>query len=257
MPLINESTEWKKLEQHAVSVKQQHLKTLLQDAGRCSALTAEFDGIMMDFSRENVVPATMDMLFDLAGAAGLEQKRAAMAAGVHINTTEDRAVMHVALRAPKTKQLIVDGEDVVPAVHAVLTKIGDFADRVRNGSWVGATGKKLTTVLAIGIGGSFLGPEFVFEALRTDPAASVAATGRSLRFLANVDPVDVARALSGLVAEETLVIVVSKTFTTAGKTHCLSLYFSYILLRLFLTYLSFISSCYVDDEQINQPQKPC
>ena len=135
MPLINESAEWKKLEQHAVSVKQQHLKTLLQDAGRCSALTAEFDGIMMDFSRENVVPATMDMLFDLAGAAGLEQKRAAMAAGVHINTTEDRAVMHVALRAPKTKQLIVDGEDVVPAVHAVLAKIGDFADRVRNGSW--------------------------------------------------------------------------------------------------------------------------
>jgi glucose-6-phosphate isomerase len=189
--------EWKKLENHAASVKEMHLKSLLQDSSRCAALVAEHDGIMLDFSRENVLPATMEMLFDLAGAAGLEQKRAAMAAGQHINTTEDRAVMHVALRAPKGKVLMVDGADVVPDVHAVLTKIADFTERVRNGSWVGATGKKLSNVLCIGIGGSFLGPEFVFEALRTDPTGSAAATGRSLRFLANVDPVDVARALAG------------------------------------------------------------
>jgi glucose-6-phosphate isomerase len=215
MPLISESAEWKKLQAHAATVQGVHLKTLLQDAARCAALTAEFDGITLDFSRENVMPETMEMLFDLAGAAGLEQKRAAMAAGAHINSTEDRAVMHVALRAPRSKQLVVDGADVVPAVHAVLDKIADFSARVRDGTWVGATGKKLTTVVAIGIGGSYLGPEFVFEALRTDAAAAAAASGRTLRFLANVDPVDVARALSGLVAEETLVIVVSKTFTTA------------------------------------------
>lgn len=128
---------------------------------------------------------------------------------------EDRAVMHVALRAPKGKVLMVDGADVVPDVHAVLKKIADFTERVRNGSWLGATGKKLTSVLCIGIGGSFLGPEFVFEALKTDPTGSVTAAGRSLRFLANVDPVDVARALSGLEAESTLVVVVSKTMTTA------------------------------------------
>mmetsp|Transcript_27977 Transcript_27977/g.47027 ORF Transcript_27977/g.47027 Transcript_27977/m.47027 type:complete len:565 (-) Transcript_27977:417-2111(-) len=215
MSLISESAQWKRLQEHSQNIKETHLRTLMQDSARCAALTAEHDGILLDFSRENVVPETMDMLYDLAGAAGLEDKRAKMASGAHINATEDRAVMHVALRAPKGKQFVVDGKDAVPDVHNVLDKIGAFTDKVRNGEWLGATGKPLHTVVAIGIGGSFLGPEFVFEALRTDPVASARAAGRTLRFLANVDPVDVGRALAGLEAESTLVIVVSKTFTTA------------------------------------------
>jgi glucose-6-phosphate isomerase len=213
--LINESSEWQQLESHASAMSQTHLRDLLQDNARCDGLTAEFQGIFMDYSRENVALETMDMLEKLAKAAGVEAKRDAMASGVHINNTENRAVMHMALRAPKSSKIIVDGEDVVPGVHAVLEKINNFSDRVRNNTWVGATGKPLTTILSIGIGGSYLGPEFVYEALRTDPNASKSAAGRTLRFLANVDPVDVARALSGIDVETTLVVIVSKTFTTA------------------------------------------
>jgi len=213
--LINESSEWQQLKSHASAMSQTHLRDLLQDNARCDGLTAEFQGIFMDYSRENVALETMDMLEKLAKAAGVEAKRDAMASGVHINNTENRAVMHMALRAPKSSKIIVDGEDVVPGVHAVLEKINNFSDRVRNNTWVGATGKPLTTILSIGIGGSYLGPEFVYEALRTDPNASKSAAGRTLRFLANVDPVDVARALSGIDVETTLVVIVSKTFTTA------------------------------------------
>lgn len=213
--LINESSEWQQLKSHASAMSQTHLRDLLQDNARCDGLTAEFQGIFMDYSRENVALETMDMLEKLAKAAGVEAKRDAMASGVHINNTENRAVMHMALRAPKSSKIIVDGEDVVPGVHAVLEKINNFSDRVRSNTWVGATGKQLTTILSIGIGGSYLGPEFVYEALRTDPNASKSAAGRTLRFLANVDPVDVARALSGIDVETTLVVIVSKTFTTA------------------------------------------
>uniref|UniRef100_A0A7S3GQM9 Glucose-6-phosphate isomerase n=1 Tax=Spumella elongata TaxID=89044 RepID=A0A7S3GQM9_9STRA len=215
MSLINETPQWKRLEEHSQSVKQTHLRTLMQDTERCFALMAEHKGILLDYSRENVLPETMDMLFDLAGAAGLEDKRTKMGNGQHINATEDRAVMHIALRSPKNKQFLVDGEDVVPEIHAVLDKVAAFAEKVRSGQWVGATGKAINTVVAIGIGGSFLGPEFVYEALRTDPEAAPQAAGRTLRFLANVDPVDTQRALSGLNPETTLAIVVSKTFTTA------------------------------------------
>ena len=138
-----------------------------------------------------------------------------MGTGVHINSTEDRAVMHMALRAPRDKEFYVDGQNVVPDVHQVLDHIHDFSDKVRTKEWVGATGKPLTTVISIGIGGSYLGPEFVYEALKTDSVGRETSKGRTLRFLANVDPVDVARALSGVNAEETLVVIVSKTFTTA------------------------------------------
>ena len=157
-------------------------------------------------------------MYDLAQAAGIDEKRASMQSGKHINATEDRAVMHIALRTPKTyeKQILVDGVNVVPEVHKVLDKISDFATRYRSGKWLGATGKVLTTVVSIGIGGSYLGPEFVFEALKTDPTAAALAKGRTLRFLANVDPVDVTRALTGLNPETTLVIIVSKTFTTGN-----------------------------------------
>lgn len=138
-----------------------------------------------------------------------------MGTGEHINSTEDRAVMHMGLRAPRDKQFFVDGKDVVPEVHSVLDHIQEFSEKVRTKEWVGATGKPLTTVISVGIGGSYLGPEFVFEALKTDSVGRETARGRSLRFLANVDPVDVARALAGINAEETLVVIVSKTFTTA------------------------------------------
>lgn len=138
-----------------------------------------------------------------------------MGAGNHINSTEDRAVMHMALRSPATKSFIVDGVDVVPDVHSVLNKITSFSESVRNKQWVGATGRPIVNIISVGIGGSYLGPEFVYEALRTDPVGKVTSQGRTLRFLANVDPVDVARATHGLDPTETLVVIVSKTFTTA------------------------------------------
>ncbi|CAM9705886.1 unnamed protein product [Chrysoparadoxa australica] len=157
----------------------------------------------------------MDLLLGLAEAAGLEQKRAAMFNGDKINSTENRAVYHVALRAPRDANMCVDGKNVIPDVHEVLDRISAFSAKVRAGEHKGATGKAIKNVISIGIGGSYLGPEFVYEALRTDSEASVAGKGRVLRFLANVDPVDVARAVEGLDPEETMVIVVSKTFTTA------------------------------------------
>lgn len=215
MSLISDTQEWKILQQDVETINATHLKDLIKNSERSAVLITEHSGIILDYSRQNVQPETMDHLFDLANAAGLSNKLAAMIAGEHINTTENRAVMHVALRSPKDKTIIVDGENVVVAVHEVLDKIADFSERVRQGLWVGATGKPLTTVLSIGIGGSYLGPEFVYEALRTDATASAAARGRTLRFLANVDPIDVARALTGLDPETTLVVVVSKTFTTA------------------------------------------
>ncbi|KAL7261954.1 hypothetical protein ACSBR1_000364 [Camellia fascicularis] len=149
------------------------------------------------------------------GAACLKEKINKMFNGEQINSTENRSVLHVALRAPRDAVINSDGKNVVPDVWNVLDKIRDFSERVRSGSWVGATGKALTNVIAIGIGGSFLGPLFVHTALQTDPEAIECARGRQLRFLANVDPIDVARNITGLNPETTLVVVVSKTFTTA------------------------------------------
>ncbi len=190
------------------------LQDLVLDAERCEALTAEHNGVFLDFARQRVTAETMSLLFKLAEKAGLRAKIDAMWAGEHINNTEDRAALHVASRAPRNASIVVDGKDVVPDVHAVLDKIKEFTDKVRSGEWVGATGKPLTDVVAVGIGGSFLGPLFVHTALRTNQEAAHHAVGQ-LRFLANVDPVDVARALNGLNQETTLVVIVSKTFTTA------------------------------------------
>lgn len=171
--------------------------------------------ITLDFSRQLLVGKTLGNLFALAKKANLSAKIAAMFGGKHINLTEDRAVMHMALRARKDQSFKVDGANVVPDVHKVLSRISTFTDSVRTGAWKGSTGKPLRNFLAVGIGGSYLGPEFVAESLRTDPAAKKAAGSLTLQFLANVDPVDVARALHGLDPEETLVIIISKTFTTA------------------------------------------
>jgi len=213
--LVSSTAEWKALQEHVKDIDETHLRDLIQDAERCKDLVIEFDGVYCDFARQRVTKESMSKLYDLARASGVKEKINAMFSGEAINSTENRAVLHVATRAPKDKVINVDGKNVVPDVHDVLEKIQDFSDRVRNGEWLGATGKPLTNVVAIGIGGSFLGPLFVHTALRTNPEAAEYARGRQLRFLANVDPVDVARSLNGLDPETTLVVVVSKTFTTA------------------------------------------
>lgn len=192
-----------------------HLRDLLLDPERCNAMTASHAGILLDYSRQRLTLDTLSLLFDLARRTKVPDKIAAMFAGEKINSTEGRAVLHVALRAPRDASILVDGVDVVPQVYGVLDKIKAFSDKVRAGDWLGATGKPLLDVIAVGIGGSYLGPEFVYEALRMDPKAAAAAKGRRLRFLANVDPVDAFRAREGLDPETTLVLVISKTFTTA------------------------------------------
>ncbi|KAK1422241.1 hypothetical protein QVD17_25213 [Tagetes erecta] len=213
--LISDTASWKNLKDHVGEIDKTHLCDLMTDTDRCKSMMLEFDGIFLDYSRQRTTVDTMSKLLTLAKEARLKQKIDSMFNGEHINSTENRSVLHVALRASKDTTINGDGKNVVPDVWQVLDKIQEFSDKVRNGSWVGATGKVLTNVIAIGIGGSFLGPLFVHTALQTDPAASKSAGGRQLRFLANVDPVDVARNISGLNPETTLVVVVSKTFTTA------------------------------------------
>lgn len=164
----------------------------------------EFDGIVLDYSRQRATACTFQKLFALAREARVPEKIEAMFCGVHINQTEDRPVLHVALRAPRSVKIMCDGKDVVPEVWEVLDHIRRFSDQVRLGSWVGETGKVLKDVVAIGIGGSYLGPLFAYTALQTDPESAKLADGRRLRFLANVDPVDVAIAINGLNPETTL-----------------------------------------------------
>ncbi|CAH1424876.1 unnamed protein product [Lactuca virosa] len=213
--LISDTAPWKDLKAHVADINKTHLRDLMSDNDRCKSMMLEFDDIFLDYSRQCATLDTMSKLFKLAEAAHLKEKITSMFNGEHINSTENRSVLHVALRASKDTTINSDGKNVVPDVWQVLDKIKEFSDKVRNGSWVGATGKPLTNVIAIGIGGSFLGPLFVHTALQTDPEASKSAGGRQLRFLANVDPVDVARNITGLDPETTLVVVVSKTFTTA------------------------------------------
>ncbi|CAL9059978.1 unnamed protein product, partial [Musa banksii] len=213
--LICDSEPWKDLKEHVNVIEKKHLRDLMNDVERCQSMMVEIDGILLDYSRQRVRLDTIGKLLKLAEAARLRQKIDMMYNGDHINSTENRSVLHIALRAPRDKVICSDGKNVVPDVWYVLDKIKEFSERVRSGSWVGATGKALKDVVAIGIGGSFLGPLFVHNALQTDPEAADCARGRQLRFLANVDPVDVARNISGLNPETTLVVVVSKTFTTA------------------------------------------
>ncbi|KAH9314554.1 hypothetical protein KI387_023181, partial [Taxus chinensis] len=213
--LINGTEAWKGLEEHVADIQKTHLRHLMKDEARCESMTAEYDGFTLDYSRQRATQETLEKLFKLAKAAHLKEKIDRMYNGEHINSTENRAVLHVALRAAKDTVINCDGKNVVDDVWNVLDKINEFSERVRSGAWVGATGKPLKDVVSIGIGGSFLGPLFVHTALQTDPEAAKHAKGRQLRFLANVDPVDVARSINGLNPETTLVVVVSKTFTTA------------------------------------------
>ncbi|KAL8514396.1 hypothetical protein ACS0TY_013490 [Phlomoides rotata] len=213
--LICETEQWKDLMAHVEDIKKTHLHELMSDTKRCQSMMVEFDGMLLDYSRQRATLDTLNKLSNLAEAAHLKEKIDRMFSGERINSTENRSVLHIALRAPRGSVINSDGKNVVPDVWQVLDKIKDFSDRVRSGAWVGATGKALKDVIAIGIGGSFLGPLFVHTALQTDPEAAEFARGRQLNFLANVDPIDVARNIARLNPETTLVVVVSKTFTTA------------------------------------------
>eukprot|EP01071_Lankesteria_metandrocarpae_P011218 Lankesteria_metandrocarpae@DN5423_c0_g2_i1.p1 len=192
------------------------LQTLCSDAKRNDRLFVDAcEGCVLDMTRQQISVEVLDQLLAYAKASGIEARRDAMFSGDKINNTENRAVLHTALRAPLNAKFTVDGKNVMPDVHAVLDSIKRFSEEIRSGVKVGHTGKPLTSVVCVGIGGSYLGPEFVYEALKTSQTAAPKAKGRVLRFLANVDPIDVQRATEGLNPEETLVVIISKTFTTA------------------------------------------
>ncbi len=216
---ITDTKAWTALEQHAGEIGQTHLRQLLQDEQRCQQMRRQTDGILLDFARQRITARTIELLLQLAKETDLKAKIDAMRRGDKINVTENRAVLHYVLRSPKKppadRHPIVDGQDTVADVHQTLEAIDGFSRAVRTGKLRGASGKRLTDFVVIGIGGSYLGSEFVYEALRTDPACAKAAGRRRLRFLANVDPIDVTRELDGLKPDNTLVVVVSKTFTTA------------------------------------------
>jgi glucose-6-phosphate isomerase len=201
---------WKALEAHAQAMRGVHLRTLFAgDPKRGERMTAEAAGLFLDYSKNRVTDETLKLLFDLAQESGLKQRIDAMFRGDKINITEKRAVLHVALRAPKGTSILENGENVVPQVHEVLDKMSAFADRVRNGAWKGHTGKRIRNVINIGIGGSDLGPVMAYEALKHYSDRSM-----TFRFVSNVDGTDFAEAVVDLDPNETLFLVSSKTFTT-------------------------------------------
>lgn len=213
--LVSNTPEWRKLEQHKKDMEDIHLRELLQDADRSEAMFAEHDGVYLDYSRQRAGLKTLELLQDLATRQRVPEKIKAMVSGEKINFTEKRAVLHTALRSDRDEEVYVDGENVVEEVHQVLDQIKHFTEGVRSGELLGYTGKRLRNIISVGIGGSYLGPEFLHEVLKTEPEGINAALGYSLRFLANVDPVDVERTCADLDPEETLIVIVSKTFTTA------------------------------------------
>jgi glucose-6-phosphate isomerase len=201
---------WKALQSHRAKTKKLHLRELFAaDAARGARMTAEAAGLYLDYSKNRVTGQTLKLLFGLAKESGLGSRIKAMFRGEKINITENRAVLHVALRAPRGATFLVDGKNVVPEVHAVLDKMADFCDRVRSGAWKGHTGKRIRNVVNIGIGGSDLGPVMAYEALRR-----YSDRGLTFRFVSNVDGIDFVEATHDLDPAETLFIVSSKTFTT-------------------------------------------
>src|SRR6266849_4553070 len=207
---LGERAAWKALQTHFQQVRDKHLRELFaEDPTRGERFTAETGGIFLDYSKNRITDETLKLLIQLAEESGLRARIEAMFRGDKINITENRAVLHVALRAPKSESIVVDGEDVVPAVHAVLDKMAAFADRVRSGAWKGHTGKRIRNVINIGIGGSDLGPVMAYEALKYYSQRDI-----TFRFVSNVDGTDFAEAVRDLNAEETLFLVASKTFTT-------------------------------------------
>jgi glucose-6-phosphate isomerase len=209
-PKLRERAAWKALETHSTDVREVHLRDLFAaDPPRDETLAAEAAGLYLDYSKQRVTGETMGLLLGLAEECRLRERIDAMFRGEHLNVTEDRAVLHVALRLPRDAELVVDGVDVVAEVHDVLDRMSAFAGRVRSGEWTGHTGKPIRNVINIGIGGSDLGPVMAYEALR-------AFSDRNLcvRFVSNVDGTDFVEATRDLDPEETLFIVASKTFTT-------------------------------------------
>jgi glucose-6-phosphate isomerase len=215
--LVSGTPEWKRLQKEAEGIEKTHLRELLQEAKRCDAMYAMHDGVYLDYSRQRASLNTMKLLLELADRQDLKGKIDAMVNGEKINFTEDRAVLHTALRADRGLEgtVFVDGVDAIKEVHEVLNQVKYFTDGVRSGEIRGYTGKRLRNIVSVGIGGSYLGPEFLHEVLKTEPEGINSALGYSLRFLANVDPVDVERTCADLDPEETLIVIVSKTFTTA------------------------------------------
>jgi glucose-6-phosphate isomerase len=201
---------WAKLGEHYRQMGDQSLRELFaDDPARGERFTTETGGIFLDYSKNRITDETLKLLIQLAEESGLKAHIEAMFTGEKINVTENRAVLHVALRAPEDESIVVDGEDVVPGVHAVLKKMAAFAERVRSGDWKGQTGKRIRNVVNIGIGGSDLGPVMAYEALKFYSQRDL-----TFRFVSNVDGTDFAEAVRDLNAEETLFLVASKTFTT-------------------------------------------
>jgi glucose-6-phosphate isomerase len=209
-PDLRDGEAWKALEAHFGEIQDRHLRELFSDdPGRGERLTAEGAGLFLDYSKNRVTDDTLRLLLELAAERGVEARRDAMFAGEHINVSEDRAVLHVALRMPRERSLVVDGVDVVKEVHGTLDRMNAFAERIRSGEWKGHTGKPIRSVVNIGIGGSDLGPVMAYEALRHYSRRDM-----TFRFVSNVDGTDFAEKTRDLDPEETLFVISSKTFTT-------------------------------------------
>jgi glucose-6-phosphate isomerase len=207
---LTERKGWKALGEHYKNVEKLHLRNLFaDDPKRGDRLTLEAIGIFLDYSKNRITDETIKLLLELAEESNLQARIKAMFQGEKINTTEKRAVLHVALRAPKSSSIVVDGHNVVPQVHAVLDKMANFSERVRSGAWKGHTGKRIRNIINIGIGGSDLGPVMAYEALK-----HYSDRDTTFRFVSNIDGTDFAEAVRDLDPAETLCVVSSKTFTT-------------------------------------------
>src|SRR5690242_4138470 len=207
---VTECDAWNALVAHYQNVQQLHLRKLFaDDPTRGQRMTVDAVGLFLDYSKNRITDETLKLLVQLADESGLRERIDAMFRGEKINSTENRAVLHVALRAPRGASIVVDGDNVVPEVHAVLDKMADFSTRVRSGEWKGHTGKRIRNVINIGIGGSDLGPVMAYEALRHYSERAM-----TFRFVSNIDGTDFAEAVRDLDPSETLFVVSSKTFTT-------------------------------------------
>ncbi|NQW55206.1 MAG: glucose-6-phosphate isomerase, partial [Rhodospirillales bacterium] len=210
VPALRGRPAWALLEKHHAEMKGLHLRQVFaEDGNRGERLSVEAVGIYLDYSKNRITDETLRLLLQLARECGLRDRIDAMFRGDKINTSEKRAVLHVALRSPRGASILHDGQNVVPEVHAVLDKMADFADRVRSGAWKGHTGKRIRNVINVGIGGSDLGPVMAYEALKHYSERAMV-----FRFVSNVDGTDFAEAVQDLDPAETLFIISSKTFTT-------------------------------------------
>jgi glucose-6-phosphate isomerase len=210
MAPLTERKAWKALQSHHAQVRELHLRQLFaDDQKRGERLTVDALGLFLDYSKNRITDETLSLLFQLAEESGLRSRIDAMFRGDRINITENRAVLHVALRAPRGATIMLDGENVVPGVHAVLDKMTAFSNRVRSGAWIGHTGKRIRNIINVGIGGSDLGPVMAYEALKHYSDRNL-----TFRFVSNIDDTDFAEAVRDLNPEETLFIISSKTFTT-------------------------------------------